>query len=54
MLILIARGFNNQKIARQLNISNKTVSDHISNIYNILQVADRAQAIIKSRSAGTG
>ncbi len=51
MLILIARGFNNQEIARQLIIRNKTVRNHISNIFNKLQVANRAQAIIKARSA---
>jgi DNA-binding NarL/FixJ family response regulator len=34
--------------------SAKTVSNHISNIFNKLQVADRAQAIVKARSAGLG
>ena len=54
LLTLIARGENNQDIAQQLHISAKTVSNHISNIFNKLQVADRAQAIVKARKAGLG
>lgn len=54
LLDLIAQGFNNQKIADRLYISSKTVSNHISNIFNKLQVADRAQAIVKAREAGLG
>lgn len=48
----IARGQNNQEIANQLHITPKTVSNHISNIFNKLQVVDRAQAIVKARDAG--
>ena len=54
LLELIAQGENNQEIAQQLHISAKTVSNHISNIFNKLQVADRAQAIVKARQAGLG
>jgi len=54
VLALIAAGENNQEIARKLHISGKTVSNHISNIFNKLQVADRAQAIVKARQAGLG
>lgn len=50
----VARGLNNHEIAAQLNITVKTVSNHISNIFSKLQVADRAQAIIKAREAGLG
>lgn len=50
----IARGLNNHEIATQLNITVKTVSNHISNIFSKLQVADRAQAIIRARDAGLG
>ncbi len=50
----IARGFNNHEIAGQLHVTVKTVSNHISNIFSKLQVADRAQAIIKAREAGLG
>ncbi len=52
ILELIALGRNNQEIAGQLHIAIKTVSNHISNIYNKLQVADRAQAIILAKDAG--
>ncbi len=54
VLALIAQGLNNQDIAGRLHISGKTVSNHISNIFNKLQVVDRAQAIIKARDAGLG
>ena len=54
VLELIAAGKNNQEIAWELHISDKTVSNYISNISNQWQVADRAQAIVKARSAGLG
>lgn len=54
VLDLIARGHANQEIARQLTLSPKTVRNHVSNIFNKLQVADRAEAIIKARDAGLG
>lgn len=54
LLELIAAGQNNHDIARQLHISAKTVSNHISNIFSKLQVSDRAQAIVKARQAGLG
>lgn len=50
----IAQGLNNQEIARRLVVSGKTVSNHISNNFNTLQVVDRAQAIIKASRAGMG
>lgn len=54
VLDLIARGRNNQEIAGRLYLSPKTVRNHISNIFTKLQVADRAQAIIRAREAGLG
>ena len=54
VLELIARGHKNQEIARQLVIAHKTVRNHVSNIFSKLQVADRAQAIIRAREAGMG
>lgn len=50
----IARGLNNHEIAGQLHIAVKTVNNHISNIFNKLQVVDRTQAVIKAREAGLG
>jgi DNA-binding NarL/FixJ family response regulator len=52
VLGLIAKGQRNADIAKELVISPKTVSNHISNILSKLQVADRAEAIIKAREAG--
>jgi DNA-binding NarL/FixJ family response regulator len=54
VLDLIAQGLNNQDIARRLYLSPKTVRNHVSNIFLKLQVADRAQAIVRAREAGLG
>lgn len=54
VLSLIAQGLRNRKIAGELVISEKTVGNHISNIFTKLQVADRAEAIIRAREAGLG
>ena len=54
VLVLIAQGVSNKEIAEKLVISMKTVSNHITNIFGKLQVADRAQAIIRARDAGLG
>jgi DNA-binding NarL/FixJ family response regulator len=52
VLDLTANGLINQQIAVRLRISSKTISNHILNILNNLQVVDRAQTIIKARQAG--
>jgi DNA-binding NarL/FixJ family response regulator len=54
ILDLIARGHPNHSIARELSLSTKTVGNYVSNIFTELQVADRAQAIIRAREAGLG
>jgi len=54
VLELIAQGEGNAAIARSLEISQKTVRNHVSNIFNKLHVVDRAQAIVKAREAGIG
>ena len=54
VLSLIARGLRNREIAGRLVISERTVGNHISNIFSKLQVADRAQAIVRARQAGLG
>ena len=48
----IAHGRTNQEIADVLVLSLKTVRNHVSNICGKLQVADRAQAVIRARDAG--
>ena len=52
ILTLIAQGRSNMEIANRLALSEKTVRNHVSNIFNKLQVADRAHAIVKAREAG--
>jgi hypothetical protein len=37
-----------------VNVSTKTVGNYVSNIFSKLQVADRAQRIIRAREAGLG
>ena len=54
VLDLIARGRSNTEIAMQLYVSPKTVRNHITSIFTKLQVADRAQAIVRAREAGLG
>lgn len=54
ILKLVARGESNADIAEALTISVKTVRNHVSNIFSKLQVADRAQAVIRAREAGLG
>ena len=44
----------NTAIAARLQVSQKTARNHVSNILTKLQVADRAQAIVRARDAGLG
>lgn len=46
VLALIAEGMINKEIAKQLYISEKTVKNHVSNIFKKLNVSDRTQAAI--------
>ena len=54
ILDLVAHHLSNAEIADRLSISGKTVSNHMSSIFNKLQVADRAQAISRAHEAGLG
>jgi DNA-binding NarL/FixJ family response regulator len=54
VLDLIAEGMSNAKIAERLVLSQKTVRNHVSNIFTKLQVLDRSQAIVRAREAGMG
>jgi DNA-binding NarL/FixJ family response regulator len=54
ILLLIAQHRTNPEIAQQLKITPKTVRNHVSNIFAKLQVADRAEAILRARDAGLG
>lgn len=52
VLALIAQGHTNAAIAEKLVLSPKTVRNHVSTIFSKLQVASRAEAIIRARDAG--
>jgi DNA-binding NarL/FixJ family response regulator len=52
VLVLIAQGYTNPAIAEKLVLSPKTVRNHVSTIFSKLQVAGRAEAIIRARDAG--
>jgi DNA-binding NarL/FixJ family response regulator len=54
VLALLAQGLTNSAIASRLVLSPKTVRNHVSNIFSKLQVAGRAEAIIRAREAGLG
>ena len=54
ILGLIAQGHPNPSIARRLSLSPKTVANYVSAIFAKLQVADRAEAMIRAREAGLG
>lgn len=46
ILELLAKGYENQRIADELFISLKTVKTHVSNILSKLEVSDRTQAVV--------
>ncbi len=54
ILSLIGQHLTNADIAARLSLSEKTVRNHVSNIFDKLQVADRVQAILRAREAGLG
>lgn len=54
VLELIARGLDNAQIAVRFELSEKTVRNHITHIFEKMQVETRAQAIVRARDAGIG
>jgi pimeloyl-ACP methyl ester carboxylesterase/DNA-binding CsgD family transcriptional regulator len=54
VLDLVARGLDNAEIAARLGVSAKTLRNHITSIFSKLNVASRAQAIVRARDAGLG
>lgn len=46
VLIKVANGMLNKEIATSLNISERTVKNHISNIFKKIDVSDRTQAAV--------
>ena len=51
---LLARGLDNLQIAAHLGIAEKTVRNKVSVVFDKLDVATRAQAIVRAREAGFG
>jgi DNA-binding NarL/FixJ family response regulator len=52
VLKLIAGGLTNRQIAEELTLSEKTVKNHINNIFSKVHVYDRSQAILYAIRAG--
>ena len=52
ILRLVAQGEGNGEIARKLFISEKTVRNHLTNIFEKLGVDSRARAIVLARDRG--
>ena len=46
VLVQVANGMINKEIANSLNISERTVKNHISNIFKKIEVSDRTQAAV--------
>lgn len=46
VLIFITQGLSNKDIAEKLNISEKTVKNHVSNMFKKIKVNDRVQATV--------
>jgi pimeloyl-ACP methyl ester carboxylesterase/DNA-binding CsgD family transcriptional regulator len=54
VLELIARGLDNAQIAARLGLSEKTVRNNITRIFDKIGVENRSQAIVSAREAGLG
>ena len=52
ILALLTDGLSNAEIAERLAISEKTVRNHVSNLFDKLGVWTRAQAIVFARDRG--
>jgi DNA-binding CsgD family transcriptional regulator len=52
VLALVAEGLSNAEIAGRLAISDKTVRNHLSHVFDKLGVSTRAQAIVFARDRG--
>jgi DNA-binding NarL/FixJ family response regulator len=50
----LAAGHSNAAIGARLQLSAKTVANHVSNILNKLHLVSRSEAIVRARDAGLG
>ncbi|TDD34287.1 response regulator transcription factor [Saccharopolyspora elongata] len=49
----LVRGHSNREIARSLGISERTVKNHLRNIFTKLGVGDRTSAVVKALGRNT-
>ena len=52
VLVLVAKGCSNKQIARQLDISEKTVKAHLTSVFQAIGVTDRTQAALWAQRNG--
>jgi len=52
VLSLMAEGWDNRRIAAELQVSSKTVANHVSRVLAKLQARDRVDAVLRAREAG--
>jgi DNA-binding NarL/FixJ family response regulator len=52
VLRLVARGFSNGEIARELFVGDATVKTHVARIFAKLDLHDRAQAVVLAYESG--
>ena len=52
VLKLAAKGFTNKAIGAQLSISDRTVQNHLANIFNKIQAESRTEAVMRAVSLG--
>ena len=52
VLTLLADGHSNKAIERRMNIAPRTVRAHLTEIFHLLEVEGRVQAILKARQLG--
>lgn len=54
VLDLMARGWDNARIATELRLAEQTIRNHASNIYTKLNANSRAEAVVWAREWGLG
>ena len=52
ILSLLAKSYSNQLIAERINLSESTVKSHIHNIFKLLEVKNRMEAVDKAQQQG--
>jgi two-component system, NarL family, response regulator LiaR len=52
VLKLAAKGLRNKEMAKELNLSERTVQSHLSNIFNKLEVDSRTEAVLQGLKEG--